>query len=816
MHDFPTKRRDLLKCAGIGIATLAGLSASSASVSAHERIDRPGSPLLGPIQVPADSDAGFNYPYYLYLPETTQDEPVPMLVEPNNTGSRSDALQDHREAVENRLADGLGPQLYSNALVVPLLVPVFPRPAGELAPNGTYTHALDEDSVEIEGTPLDRVDLQLLSMVDHARELLEAFSYPVADDILLNGFSASGNFVNRFAALHPERVRSVSAGGINGTPILPLERAKGHRLDYPIGVADIEDITGEPFDAASWRDVSQLLYMGGEDENDTIPYDDAWSDRHQRVALNVYGEDMQADRMPYSERVYEDAGSDATFKIYDGIGHTPAPLRIQQDIARFHRRHAGLKQLSFSSQPQVGDTTVQFDTSIFGSGEFQIRVRSVERGDITDGPGSVTTNEQDTSAVSLSSSLQEETILGMAVPVGLSNSEDAVASVRTAVRQLPLLDVVDSPTEASPSITVSYGVDSSYETSSSLHLYVEDSSRGKTLLGTFEPGSVTEETFDLSRDTFDVAVDEGTTLSLSFVDIDSNTTLASAATVVGGGDEQPTGPDSITFSTQPTDAHDSLEIEYSIRDGYEPTKALRVQATVGDDTTVLLGPLSVGSERTETFSLEQIPLVRGSDIRIAAVDDETLATDSTVVLKDTSGAVTVRYTETPDADARSGTVQYSVSESYEVADALTLRVYDSTLYGTDPGDAFALLSPGDSGTATFTIGEDTDGTVEDPVVAVVDDVPLARTTTDNIEGTPDQRTDAITVPGGSSPAQSTDSDALLEDVNGDGDANLFDVIEYYNTRNSDAVQNNPQQFDFDSDGEAGTLFDALALYNEIR
>lgn len=813
MSEYTIERRDLLKGAGVGLLGLAGLSASSTPVAAHEKIDRPATDLLGPIQVPADSDAGFNYPYYLYVPETTQAEPVPMLVEPNNTGSPSDDLETHRSAVEDRLADGLGPQLYSKALVVPLLVPVFPRPAGEIAPSGTYTHALDEDSMELEGTPLERVDLQLIAMIEHARALLDKLSYPVAEDVLLNGFSASGNFVNRFAALHPERVRSLSAGGINGTPILPLERASGYELDYPIGVADFEELVGEPFDAASWRDVSQFLYMGGDDENDTLPYDDAWSDRHQRIAPDVYGEDMQADRMPYSETVYDDAGAEATFKIYEGVGHTAAPIQIQRDIASFHRRNAALKQLSFTERPQLGDTTVQFDTHVFGDGEYQLRVRSSERGDITDSPVSVTTNTEDTATVGLSSAVEDEEIVGLVLPTGASTTDAAVASVGTVVQRLPLLDIVDSPTVDRPTVTIEYGVSSGYQTSSSIHLFVRDGAGGKSLLTTFAPGTVETATFDLSGDESDVSVEPGTELSVSLVDVDGPSTLVSTTTVIGDGDENvDTTPDkgSVRFTTQPTDARDSLEITYRIEDGYEPNEALTLRGAIGDDTDVLLGVPTVGEETTETVSLEQIPMAAGTDITIKAVDDRVLALERTVVLEDTDGAVTVEYTDPPTGDDKHATVQYAVSESYEVADALTLRVYDGTLSGSDPGDPITLLSPGETGTVTFTIGEDVDATVEDPVVAIVDDVPLARASTadsDSVAGP--------TVPGSDGPATNLDDDPQLEDVDGDNSGSLFDALTYYNNRNSGVIENNPSSFDFDGDGESGTLFDALALYNDL-
>ena len=61
-----------------------------------------------------------------------------------------------------------------------------------------------------------------------------------------------------------------------------------------------------------------------------------------------------------------------------------------------------------------------------------------------------------------------------------------------------------------------------------------------------------------------------------------------------------------------------------------------------------------------------------------------------------------------------------------------------------------------------------------------------------------------------------DDDPLLEDVDGDGDGDLFDALHYYDNRNSAVVQNNPDLFDFDGDGDAGDLFDALELFEQVN
>lgn len=290
---------------------------------------------VGLRMVDANSQAGFNYPYFLYVPSASDDREVSLLVEPNNTGTGTDDFAKHRQKARQLIKGPLSQM--ADQLGVPALVPVFPRPNEHPVDWRHYTHQLDRDTLAIEDGPLERVDRQLLNMVDHAIESeLAETDYTIRDDIMLNGFSASGNFSDRFTVLHADRVRSVTAGGLNGMALLPLEEAKGHTLTYHVGIADVNDLIGEPVDLDALADTNQFLYMGENDSNDTIPYDDAWtSDERRQVALDVYGDDMLEDRFPYSQQAYEQAGGTAQFRIYQGIGHRPPQL---EDIMEFHRR----------------------------------------------------------------------------------------------------------------------------------------------------------------------------------------------------------------------------------------------------------------------------------------------------------------------------------------------------------------------------------------------------------------------------------------------------------------------------------------------
>ncbi|PSP16052.1 PKD domain-containing protein, partial [Halobacteriales archaeon QH_10_67_13] len=283
--------------------------------------------LADPIEVTrvsADPDRGFEYPYFLSAPaRPVEESPRPLLVQPNNTGEATDDYQRHLEDARQTARRSSGRRI-GDRLLMPLLVPAFPRPESDPVDYTHDVHQLDTETMGLREGPLANVDEQLLAMAADARRRLRDRGYPVEEGLALNGFSASGQFVNRFTALHPGEVRSVTAGGINGMPILPREEADGYTLNYQLGVADLEELTGEPFDREAFAAVDQFLYLGELDGSDTIGFRDSWSPEQEQKALEVYGHNMQRDRFPYAKSVYE------------RVSHTTFP--VLEDLIEFHRR----------------------------------------------------------------------------------------------------------------------------------------------------------------------------------------------------------------------------------------------------------------------------------------------------------------------------------------------------------------------------------------------------------------------------------------------------------------------------------------------
>jgi hypothetical protein len=283
------------------------------------------------VMVAASPDAGFSYPYFLRVSALARGpRPTRLIVESNNTGTPADDFEAHLRAARRATEQGVGASA-ANRLELPLLVPVFPRPASDSL---VYTQALDSDSVDIETGPLRRIDLQLLAMVDDAIKRLKAAGLEVEPQFLMTGFSALATFANRFSMIHPERVARVAIGGFNGILMLTVEKIGGTDLPYPLGLSDFAARFGKPFDREAWLAIPQFVFRGENDTNDAVKFDDAYSETERRIVYGVMGRSMQPDRWRFVQRVYRESGANVAASTYPGVSRGTNE-RINEDIAAF-------------------------------------------------------------------------------------------------------------------------------------------------------------------------------------------------------------------------------------------------------------------------------------------------------------------------------------------------------------------------------------------------------------------------------------------------------------------------------------------------
>lgn len=638
------------------------------------------------IEIPADPDAGFNYPYLLYVPAAATDTRRPLLVEPNNTGQTSDDLDVHRDRAESRLApDGRTREL-CDELAIPAIVPIFPRPSSDPVDWTHYTHALDRESLSIDGGPLERIDQQLLAMADDARSrMADDLGMELLDDILMNGFSATGNFVNRFCAIHPTEIRAAIAGGINGTAVLPREDHDGHSLSFHVGVADLPSLIGSSFDQSAWQTVDQFVYLGGDDENDTIPYDDAWTgDWIRELALDVYGDHMQLQRMPTCRQLYEDAGFTGWFRTYPNTGHT----FLMDEMLTFLSRHTESVTVRFDRPPAIGAESVAVDAHSWPEeADHELRVFDANDADITAAAVTLPADGDVVEDLPLDRPLEaDESITVAAVDPASPTLDSASAQQTTSVTGVVSFD--ETPTAGDDSVAVSYELSTGYSPSVSVSLRLDTEEGGATQLTTVEPGEDGSTTASLDLDAFGVPLHQDREVRLLLVEDDPAGTdpIAETRTSVAPADELITSIESIE-SPRIIEVGDDATLEVTVQalggpaDGEQPV-------TVTLDGEVLAETVTspdIGELETVDISLE--PDGHGAQEVTVEVGDET-ATQTFFVASEPEGTGQASSPYEVTTSSELAYADIDPDAHFELTEDIDLSAVDSFVRIGTHGDRF--------------------------------------------------------------------------------------------------------------------------------
>ena len=292
------------------------------------------------LKVEAKPAKGFAYPYYLYVPKAMR-EPESMkkrhtiLVIPNNAGKLSDDLTVHEADVKRKIKQNA--QL-ADRIGVALLMPVFPRPQTDWQ---IYTHALDRDSMLTGKKELARFDLQLVAMIDDARERFAKEKLRFDERVFMLGFSASGMFTNRFTFLHPKRVKAAVVGSPGGWAIAPAASFKEKTLRYPIGTNDFQSISGKKLDLKNLRKVPLFMFLGGEDDNDSVVFRDSYEKEDEELIFALFGR-TPVERWEISKKLYLDSKLNAEFRLYPNVKHD-VTKEMMEDILAFFSKHAEKK-----------------------------------------------------------------------------------------------------------------------------------------------------------------------------------------------------------------------------------------------------------------------------------------------------------------------------------------------------------------------------------------------------------------------------------------------------------------------------------------
>lgn len=179
-----------------------------------------------------------------------------------------------------------------------------------------------------------RYDEVLLGMVDEVAEKFQCDFSRFA----LCGYSGGGQFVNRFALLHPERLWAASIGAPGSITQLDPER------DWWVGVRDMQARFGKALDLDALRQVAVHMVVGKADI-------ETWEITHQpggkfyMPGANDAGR-TRPERLQTLKRSFENAGVAVELDIVENVPHNGLKCagHIQDFLASVLRaRRAGGK-----------------------------------------------------------------------------------------------------------------------------------------------------------------------------------------------------------------------------------------------------------------------------------------------------------------------------------------------------------------------------------------------------------------------------------------------------------------------------------------
>lgn len=237
------------------------------------------------------SDQRFSYCLYVPTSHQKATRPLPLVVVVHGTNRTAERYRTmFREFAEEH-----------DCIV---LAPLFP--AGIIDPDdlNNFKRILYHDI---------RFDEVLLSMIDQigARYRVDT------ERFLLHGFSGGGQFVHRFAYLHPHRVSALSIGAPGRiTRINP---------DVPwwLGTADVKEVFGIDLDLAELAKVPVQMLVGAEDT-------ETWEIAEPGIDA---GGDTRVERLLTLRDNWKAHGIDVRFDLVPGMGHSgSAAIPVAQDF----------------------------------------------------------------------------------------------------------------------------------------------------------------------------------------------------------------------------------------------------------------------------------------------------------------------------------------------------------------------------------------------------------------------------------------------------------------------------------------------------
>jgi predicted esterase len=188
-----------------------------------------------------------------------------------------------------------------------------------LAP--TFNYNPDYKNPQVVAAEDLKLSVELNQMVS---ELANRTHLQLKPQILLFGFSRGAQLSHHYAMFYPELTLGVTifSGGAYTVPLATLADKPEQELPYPLGVSDLANYIGHPFDQAAFAKIPFNIGVGGAD-NDPSQVSRAWD--------AVLG----TDRLHRAQNYYHDLqklGVQAQLTVFPNTGHTVSPTMTAQAL----------------------------------------------------------------------------------------------------------------------------------------------------------------------------------------------------------------------------------------------------------------------------------------------------------------------------------------------------------------------------------------------------------------------------------------------------------------------------------------------------
>jgi uncharacterized membrane protein len=498
-----------------------------------------------------------------------------------------------------------------------------------------------------------------------------------------------------------------------------------------------------------------------------------------------------------------------TLKVSDGLMSDTTQKTIEveeQEAANFK-----VSSLSTNSPITAGET-LTVDAQIENTGDVS-GSQTVELN--VDGLGSDSTSVDLSGGESKTKTLTVETSSGDAgsYTADVSTDDDSASTDVTVEEQPDPPNLVvnslstNSPITAGETLSVEATIENTGDESGSQTVNLDLSGLGS------DSTSVDLSGGELKTKTLTVETSSGDAGSYTAEVSTDDDTASTDVTVEEQSDPNPPNFVVNSLSTNsPVTEGETLSVDATIENTGDESGSQTVSLDLGglgsDSTSV---SLSGGESTTATLSVGTSSGDAGSYTAEVSTDDDSASTDVTV--QEQSGpanfTVNVNSTNAPITAGETLSVDATIKNTGDEDSSQTVVL---NVDGLGSDSVSVSLSSGESTIETLSVGtESGDAGEYTAVVETSDDSDSTPITVEEADGG-----EPPSLPGAENPPADPNDDGVYEDINGDGDLNIFDVQMLFDNLDTSTVQNHPSAYDFAGlENGRVEVFDVQALYNEM-